>query len=165
MGTLFPINVVHSTYVFRRIMLYTIESILGQEPFTTFVEVVRHALASHALLDAISGAKWAQEWAFSSGPNGQPPPQVEFMMSRSRGRLRSNHVFQDTEAILLEIAQDHGERVFSRLKHYFSTPSYKPESLFYVLVGAPEKIVLQPRFPGEDRLRSLGVDRGREDSQ
>lgn len=89
-------------------------------------------------------------WALRGGPNGRPPPLVDFMEERSVGRLLPGHTYERTEAVLLEIARDHGHSTEQWLQQYLSSTGYVPESLFYVLLGRPEQIIIQPH-PGFER--------------
>ena len=61
------------------------------------------------------------------------------MLDRSRGRLRLNHIYQDTEAVLRDIAKDRG--ILDRFNAWMRSQGYLPESLFYVVLGYPERIV------------------------
>ena len=85
-------------FVVIRIFLYVIESIHRREPHLTFADAVAHALASNAIIDVLHGSPRMKTWGFSPGPNGQLPPQVEFMSQRANGRLRAGHVYEDTRA-------------------------------------------------------------------
>jgi hypothetical protein len=152
LGTLFPINAQHNAFVVRRIFLYMTESILRREPLLTLADAVTRALTTNAVIDVLQGSARMEKWGFSPGPSGQLPPQIEFMASRARGRLRTGHIYADTERVLTEIAEEHGPAQADYVRESFRNTGYTPESLFYVMIGWPEKVVLQPRVPGEDML-------------
>jgi len=63
----------------------------------------------------------------------------EFMLDRSQGRLRLQHIYQDTEAVLRDIAKDRG--ILDRFNAWMRSQGYLLESLFYVVLGYPERIV------------------------
>lgn len=152
LGTLVPIRVTHNPFVISRIFTYIIESIHRREPHLNLADAVARALASNAVLDVLHGAPRMLQWGFSPGPHGQPCPQVEFMSTRANGRLRASHVYEDTEKILIEIAEGHGPQYGRYVREFLKNSSYVPESLFYVMIGCPEQIILQPRVPGEDTI-------------
>ncbi|MGW3425480.1 hypothetical protein [Streptomyces phaeochromogenes] len=62
------------------------------------------------------------------------------MISRSAGRLRGAHIYQDTEQVLGEIADDQGGG--EQVRNWFCRPGYVPESLFYLFAGRPEWILI-----------------------
>ncbi|MFI9297574.1 hypothetical protein [Streptomyces gardneri] len=64
----------------------------------------------------------------------------DFMMNRSVGRLRGPHVYQNTEHVLGEIADDMG--MGTKVRNWFRRPGYTPESLFYLFAGRPDRIRL-----------------------
>jgi hypothetical protein len=72
------------------------------------------------------------------------------MLDRSQGRLLPGQTYAQTELVLLEIARDHGLSTESWLRQYLNSTGYVPESLFYVLLGRPEQVIVQPQ-PGFER--------------
>jgi hypothetical protein len=55
------------------------------------------------------------------------------MISRSAGRLRGAHIYQDTQQVLGEIADDQGPG--EQVRNWFRRPGYVPESLFHLFAG------------------------------
>jgi hypothetical protein len=151
LGTLLPVDARHTGFVINRALLYMILSVLGSEPETTVADAVARALASNAVIDILHGSAAMRAWGFSEGPYGVVP-QVEFMSSRSHGRLRAGHIYADSESVLVDIARDHGPDRERMVKQFLSASSYVPETLFYTLIGCPERVVLRPRVSGEDRI-------------
>lgn len=72
------------------------------------------------------------------------------MISRSAGRLRGAHIYQDTEQVLGEIADDQGRG--EQVRNWFRRPGYVPESLFYLFAGRPERILISSM---EERVAAL----------
>ncbi|MGW5212343.1 hypothetical protein ACWEQO_14350 [Streptomyces sp. NPDC004051] len=72
------------------------------------------------------------------------------MISRSAGRLRGAHIYQDTEKVLGEIADDQGRG--EQVRNWFRRPGYVPESLFYLFAGRPERILISSM---EERVAAL----------
>lgn len=157
LGTLAPITVTHHQFVARRIFLYMTESLLGREPETTLAAVVHRALASNAIVDVAHASARVRKWAWTR-VDGKPSPVEEFMSRRSKGRLRGGHTYADTEAVLVELAAEHDAHHGAALQHFFQSGSYVQESLFYTLIGWPEKIVLRPRLPSEAKVRARHAD-------
>ncbi|WP_437724334.1 hypothetical protein [Sorangium sp. So ce861] len=153
LGTLFPVSAQHNAFVVTRIFLYITESILRREPHLTLADAVTRALSLNAVIDVLHGSPRMRKWGFSPGTNGQLPPQVEFMLHRAEGRLRTGHVYEDTERLLLEIAEERDPAEANYAREFFRNESYTPESLFYVMIGWPENVVLQPRVRGEEEVR------------
>ncbi len=56
-----------------------------------------------------------KEWGFLPGPNGEDCPQVEFMLTRSAGRLRAGHIYAETERVLIEMADERGNETLFEL--------------------------------------------------
>lgn len=52
-----------------------------------------------------------------------------------------NNIYRDTEQVLREIARDTG--MLSKFDQWLSNTGYVPETLFYSMIGWPERIVLQ----------------------
>lgn len=150
LGTLVPINVDHNAFVIMRIFLYIVESLHRREPHLTFADAITRALATNAVIDVLHGSPRMKRWGFTTGPNGEPPPLTEFMDKRANGQLRASHVYEDTERVLCDIAEGHGLGYARYVRNFFINKSYIPESLYYVMIGCPEKVVLQPRVPVEE---------------
>jgi len=75
----------------------------------------------------------------------------DFMLKRSPGTLRKNHVYQDSENVLAEIAQDHG--ILVKFRSWINSQGYVPESAFYVIMGWPERIVFyDPEIEKVERM-------------
>ena len=64
------------------------------------------------------------------------------MIAESAGRLRTGRIYDDTEYVLGEIADNQGNG--ARVRNWFERPGYVPESLFYVFAGRPERVYLRP---------------------
>lgn len=156
LGTLLPVHVAHNAHLMLRLFVYLSESTRRKEPFKTFAEACHHVLVSNAVFDVLRGSPRMLEWGFSPGPNGQPPFE-EFMRVRSTGNLHSENIYRNTETILQQIADAHGHQASSKVRSFIKGRSYIPESLFYVMIGWPERIVLQPRFEQEKQLLDEGA--------
>jgi hypothetical protein len=122
-----------------RFLVYLAEEIAKPGQFATILDVWHHVQTSNAVNDILDGSPNLRAWATSTTINGHPVI-VEFMNSRASGRLRLPHVYEDTERVLGEIADEQGQG--DRVRNWFRRPGYVPESLFYVFAGRPDRIHL-----------------------
>ena len=151
-GTLFPVDLVHNALTMTRMFVSLAAAQRGAEPLFTFADVVFKTLASNPVVDLFLGSHRMRKWGFGEGPGGRPP-LVEFMLERSSGRLRMGHVFADTEKVVQETADACGVARGASVRQFLETQSYVPESLYYAMIGWPERIILQPRTSGEKAIR------------
>lgn len=124
-----------------RFMVYLAKENTKPGQFSTILDVWHHVQMSNAVNDIIDGSLGLRAWATRTTINGQPV-LVEFMSSRAAGRIRPPHVYEDTERVLGEIAEEHGQG--DRVRNWFRRPGYVPESLFYIFAGRPDRIHLTP---------------------
>ncbi|MDQ3933074.1 MAG: CHAT domain-containing protein [Actinomycetota bacterium] len=139
LGTQVPVDVRRNARLIARFLVYIVEVLNGREDHLTLLDVWHRVQSSNAVLDVLSGSPMLERWGYSEGDSG--PPVFEFMSERSAGRLRTGHVYADTEEVLGEIADEQG--VGPRIRNWFKNPGYLPESLFYVFAGRPERIYLR----------------------
>lgn len=141
LGTQVPVDVRRNALLIARFLIYISEVLEGREDHLTLLDVWHRVQSSNAVVDVLSGSPMLEHWGYSERDSG-PPVVAEFMRERSAGRLRTGHVYADTEEVLGEIADEQG--VGPRTRNWFENPGYVPESLFYVFVGRPERIYLRP---------------------
>jgi hypothetical protein len=141
LGTQVPVDVRHNSMLMMRFFLYMTEALKGREQHSNLLEVWHHVQMSNAINDILDGETSLHSWGMSNGPSGLPV-LTEFMRLRAPGRLRWGHIYQDTEAVLGEIADEQG--MGEMVRNWFKAPGYVPESLFYVFNGRPERIYLKP---------------------
>jgi hypothetical protein len=137
LSTLVPVDVRHNSTFMTRLLLYMSESIGGSEVHTTLMDLWHRVQTNTVILDVLYGNPKLLEWGHAE-VNGRTPPVVEFMSTRSAGRIRTSHLYQDTEAVLLDIAEDRGEK--DEVQRWLRTPGYVPESMMYTILGDPSSI-------------------------
>jgi hypothetical protein len=140
LGTQVPINVVHNAMLMARFFIYIVEVLAGREEHSTLLEIWHRVQTSNAVNDILNGSHLLSTWGYSETTSSLPVVE-EFKHVRSIGRLRSRHIYEDTERVLFEIAADQG--MGARVRNWLRTPGYVPESLFYVFTGKPERIYLR----------------------
>jgi hypothetical protein len=122
-----------------RFLLYVSEAMQQQCDRHTIMDIWHHTVTSNVVNDIVYAHPWLERW--THGTHGGRVVIEEFMSRRSVGRLRLGHIHRDTEQILLEIATEDGvETEFTRFVHELG---YVPESLFYFLIGWPERLVVK----------------------
>lgn len=141
LGTQVPVDVRRNAMLMVRFMVYLAKENTKPGQFSTILDVWHHVQMSNAVNDIIDGSLGLRAWATRTTINGQPV-LVEFMSSRAAGRIRPPHVYEDTERVLGEIAEEQGQG--DRVRNWFRRPGYVPESLFYIFAGRPDRIHLTP---------------------
>ncbi|RKH95698.1 CHAT domain-containing protein [Corallococcus sp. AB038B] len=138
LGTLVPIDVRRDTTLMMRLFTYVMETIQGREANRSFDQVWHRVAATNAVAEVITATPKLSQWATEG--TFEESALTEFMMRRSKGRLRRGHIYEDTEALLVEIANERG--FGEHLRATLRSQRYIPESLLYVLLGRPDRIVL-----------------------
>ena len=138
LGTLIPVDVMRNAILMTRLFANVTEAIGGTMPLRTFEDVWTFVAASNAFNEIMSTTAGLRA-ALSAGA-AEDSVRTEFMMRRSRGRLKRGHIYKNTEDVLLEIALERG--FAHQLRPIIETKSYFPESLFYTMIGRPDRIVI-----------------------
>ncbi|MCG3127430.1 MAG: hypothetical protein CHACPFDD_02290 [Phycisphaerae bacterium] len=154
LNTLIPVSVSHNATLMLRFISYLSDCLEGNTTLRDIGEIWHHVAASNAVHDVLGCCTAAEEWG-SSSLNGKPVIAL-FKLERSQGRIRLNHVYQDTIAVLDELAAESG--ILEKFRQWMRTLSYFPESLFYVMHGWPERIVLTD--PTIARMQAAGYGKG-----
>jgi hypothetical protein len=140
-GTLIPIDVRKNALLMTRFFLNIAATIKGEFPMRTIGEIWHFTTSSNAVNDILSGNRKMQEWAHQGSL--EQSVIFEFMNKRSVGRLRGSNIYRDSEDVLLEIAKDRG--VENTFRAWLNFPGYVPESVFYPVIGWPERVVIQDK--------------------
>lgn len=139
LGTQVPVSVMRNALLTARLLLYMTEATGKGQPMTSLSEAWHHVLGTNTINDITYSSPKLLNWIMEE-PEGGVSVSSKFMMERSLGRLRPAHVYQDTETVLLELADEQGLR--DRVRGWTNTPGYIPESLFYLMMGFPDRILL-----------------------
>lgn len=148
-GTLVPIDVRRNALLMTRLFVYLAETLRGETGMRTLLDVWHHTIVTNTVNDVLRATPAVDEWAHEG--RRETSVLVEFMNTRSRGRLRTGSIYADTVAVLEEIARDRGKEDWFRAS--LQSHGYLPESLFYVALGWPEQIILHDPRRGEARRR------------
>lgn len=140
LGTQVPVDVRNNALLMMRFFLYLNEVIAGRGDQRSVLEVWQHVQCLNAVNDiAASSAKFGS-WIISPHTTGVSVLE-EFMSVRARGGLRGGSVYEDTERLLLELAEEQG--IATQVRGWMTTPGYIPESLFYNFMGRPGNVWLR----------------------
>ncbi|WP_157759029.1 CHAT domain-containing protein [Cystobacter fuscus] len=140
LGTLIPVDVRRNATLMVRLFANIKAAIEGTASFRTFEDVWTFVAASNAFNEIMSTTTGLHA-AMGAGSHGGFKNSFfdEFMMQRSPGRLTRGHIYKNTEEVLLEIASERG--FAHQLRPVIEERSYFPESLFYTMIGRPDRIV------------------------
>ena len=139
LGTQVPVDVGHNAILLTRLFLYLAETLARREDYSTLLDAWHHVQTSNAVNDILYGNSRLRDWGLRHGRDGSWI-LGEFMDSKSRGRIRRGYVYQDTEGVLGEMADERG--LGEKVRNWFRNPGYMPESLFYVFAGMPDRVHL-----------------------
>jgi hypothetical protein len=135
-GTLIPVDVQRNALLMVRFFVNAAEALRGARPDGRVDTAWSWVQASNAVNDIVNSNAVFQKWAHNR-TQGRSVIE-EFMNSRSRDRLRLAHIYKDSEEVLIEIGRDLGD---DRRVRAWLAGGYLPESLFYVMLGWPERLV------------------------
>ncbi|WNG27429.1 CHAT domain-containing protein [Cystobacter fuscus] len=138
LGTLIPVDVRKNAILMMRLFVYILETMQGNYPFRSLDQVWHHVASSNAISEVLSSSHALSQWA-GSVFEGRTVIE-EFMLHRSKSRLRPGHIYEDTERLLEEIARERGcgEWFNAAMK----SQGYFPESILYTMIGRPDRIVV-----------------------
>ncbi|WP_405753805.1 CHAT domain-containing protein [Streptomyces sp. NBC_01411] len=139
LGTQVPVRVDRNAMLMVRFLANVVEELKHPGHFATLLDVWHHVQAGNAVNDILGASRSLQNWALKDS-GSSIPVLTDFMMNRSKGRLRRGRIYEDTERVLAEIADEMG--MGSKVRNWFRRPGYVPESMFYLFVGRPERIHL-----------------------
>ncbi|WP_146057738.1 CHAT domain-containing protein [Streptomyces sp. SM10] len=153
LGTQVPVDVRRNMMLTGRLLTNLADHLTNQGRHATLLEVWHHTQTTNTVNDILMSTPSLLSWGSTPGPGGGLAPLQEFMISRSAGRLRGAHIYEDSEQVLGEIAEDQGRG--EQVRNWFRRPGYVPESLFYLFAGRPERILISSM---EERVAALWPD-------
>lgn len=139
LGTQVPVDVRRNAVLMARFFANVAAELKGPGRHATLLDLWHYVQGTNAVNDIFTGSQSLRDWSDSISASGVSVLE-DFMMNRSVGRLRGPHVYQNTEHVLGEIADDMG--MGPKVRNWFRRPGYTPESLFYLFAGRPDRIRL-----------------------
>ncbi len=151
-GSLVPIDFGRNANFLLRLFQTIYHSIRGNEPFTTLAEAWPATLCGTVLSDVLYSSgklfRWAQlEW------DRMIDRYVELQAS---SHIRRSHIYEDVERFLRDYTDERG--VSDLYREALSSRKYFPETTFYILMGAPERLVLRDDVGEDFRRQSSEFD-------
>jgi hypothetical protein len=134
----------------RRLCAYMASCMDGRDPFRSLDELWQWLIVANALDEVISASHTLREWAYARWDKLVD----RYLEGISEGRIRLWHLYEDVEAFVTAEATYLG--VGSRFEQALRAHNYVPATLFYVLLGRPERIVLRA-VELETARRKLGM--------
>ena len=141
LGTQVPVDVRRNALLMSRFFVYLNEALAGRGNHRSVLEAWQHVQCLNAVHDIASSSDKFAAWIMSPHTTGLSVLK-EFMTVRSKGGLRGGSVYEDTERLLLELAEEQG--MANQVRGWMNTPGYMPESLFYNFMGRPGNVWLRP---------------------
>lgn len=139
-STLVPVRADRNGAFMFRLLLYLCETVGRAEEHQDLLEVWQRVQTNSVVLDILHGNRLLAGWGHTRLDGISP--QEQFMGGRSSGRLRPDHLYEDAEKILVEIAEEQG--LGEKVSGWLKAPGYLPESMMYTMVGDPTRIRLRP---------------------
>jgi hypothetical protein len=149
-ATLVPVDFNRNANFLLRFFQVIYHSILGNEPCTTLLEAWREALCSNVLSEVLHGSsrlfRWGQlEWDRMID---------RYLEIRAKGDIRRSHMYEDVERFLRLYAAERG--VLDLYEEALAPRQYFPETMFYMMMGKPERIIL--RDEGGEKFRNTSSE-------
>ncbi len=144
LGTFVPVDVRRNAVLIARLFTEIIEVRKGWSNMRTLDDIWSHVVSTNAVHEITASQSThpsrLEIWANTKNASGSFPI-AEFKQKASVGRLRAAHIYEDSEKILMELADRDG------MGEYFDSvmksSGYFPESVFYQFTGCPENIFVR----------------------
>jgi hypothetical protein len=139
LGTHVPVDARWNALLLGRFFTNLRAGSTGEVDLRSVQDVWQHVLSTNAVHDVLNTSRRVRNWGQEGTVAGRSV-LGEFQNHRSRGRLRAAYIYEDTERLLQEIADETG--FGHAFRAALSSEGYVPESLFYYLAGWPERILV-----------------------
>jgi len=151
LSTMIPVDVRENSVLMVRYFVYIIESILGNEPHLTILDAWHRTVAGNAFNDILNSSEWLRE--FRMMKVNQMSVVEYFMTVKSKNRVTLANVYEDSIAVLSDIAGEIGPKTKAKFDAVIANQGVVPHSIFYQFLGYPESVYLRESF-----LLSKAVD-------
>jgi hypothetical protein len=149
-ATLTTVDALRNAAFLFRLFAYMRGAVQGLTSFRTLADVWPAVLRTNALVDILSASKRLRKLMLD-----QWDQIVDMYIEWERdGRISPEHIYRDAETLLSAYASERLGNL--AVEQTMKAQSYIPESMFYVLTGRPERIVLYD--PSSEKLREqIGI--------
>jgi hypothetical protein len=152
-GTLAPISFGHNADFLHRLFQAVYHGILGNEAYRTLDQAWRATLCATVINDIMRGSRPLEAWALLEWDRMMD----QYIEQCASNRIRTSHIYADVERFLREYAAERG--VLDLFADALQPRCYFPETLMYLMIGRPERIVLRDEIHETLRLDSTRLDR------
>lgn len=142
LSTLVTIEAQRNAILISRLFVYIAEAQKGNNQYKNLSEAWSGIVGTNAIEEIIAGSQNLKNWFY--GENNGVNRAYDFKMNRSKGRLRTAYIYEDTINIIKEMLVEEG--IDSKFKNIIEGADYFPESFFYEWLGSPENVLLSLDF-------------------
>lgn len=139
LGSFLPVNARRNMYLTNRFYTYIAEAQKGNVMYETMLEVWAGVVATNAILEIQEESISFAEWLMGTNKDGVSRFK-DFALNRSRGKLHSRTMYEDTITIVKEMLREEG--LEGKYDDILNREDYFPESFFYQWMGYPENVFL-----------------------
>lgn len=129
-----PVDVSHNGRLFMRLLIYMNEAREGRKQLRTFADVWHEVIVTHHVFDILHSV------SRTSAARDLDVEALRLRFMTTPLHIRGTHTYQDALSRLEEIADEFGQK--RAFKRAIGENGFLPESLFYMVIGWPEKIAL-----------------------
>jgi hypothetical protein len=129
-----PVDVSHNGRLFMRLLIYMNEAREGRKLLRTFADVWHEVIVTHHVFDILHSV------SRTTAARDLDVEALRLRFMTTPLATRGTHTYQDALARLEEIADEFGQK--QAFKRAIGENGFLPESLFYMVIGWPEKIAL-----------------------
>lgn len=147
-----PVNAVFNGQLLLRLFAAIVGGMQGTEQFWRFDQAWCEAAACNTITDILSSSPELVQWELTHHAD----LIEEYLAEERAGRIRRQHIHKDVEAFLGSYADKTG--FGENFKKVMDERSYFPETLFYVLAGRAERIILRDESGEAFRAKSTEFD-------
>ncbi len=134
-----PISSLRNAHLLNRLFVYVVEAQLGSKQYKTLLSAWAGVVATNAVLEITNQSKRFDEWLMSENKFGEARFN-DFALKKSKGRLRTTNIYEDTITILKEMLREEG--IGNSFQDILNEKNYFPESFFYQWIGFPDNIFI-----------------------
>jgi hypothetical protein len=151
-GTLVPIDFALNANFLLRFFQCIHQAIIGNERFRSLDQAWCAALCGSAINDVIQNSEKLFSWAMLEWDRMMD----DYIEQLNSGHIRPAHIYLDAERFVREYAAK--RHVLEMFEEDLKPRSYFPETIFYMLIGHAQRIILQDDFAEAVRRKSANFD-------
>jgi hypothetical protein len=151
-STLVPIDFSRNANFLVRFFQSIHQAIIGNEQFRSLDQAWCAALCGSAINDIIQNSEKLFAWAMLEWDRMMD----DYIEQLNSGHIRQAHIYSDVERFVREYATK--RQVLEFFQDDLKPRSYFPETMFYVLIGHAQRVILQDDYAESVRRKSTDFD-------